>query len=73
VQGQTDLFLISYAAQDAFLTNGNATQTSLPQAINAGFSSGGLHFTGATPSAVPEPSLLAMLALGTMAVARFRR
>jgi hypothetical protein len=42
IAGQTDLFLISYADQNSFLTNTGLVQSNLPQPIAAGFSAGGL-------------------------------
>ena len=68
--GETDLFLISYADQNAFLTNSLSTQTSLPQDISPGFSAGGLHFVlppePPPPHGVPEPGSLPLLALALL-------
>lgn len=66
VAGQTDLFLISYANQADFLTNTVASQTALPQPVNAAFSAGGLHFDvppAPPPHAVSEPGALPLLVL----------
>jgi hypothetical protein len=75
--GQTDLFLVSYANQNDFLTNTNLTQLALPQPIAGGFSVAGLHFMSAPepPPSVPEPSTLLLLGVGPLmfAIAKRRR
>jgi len=74
--GQTDLFLISYASQNDFLTNTGLTQTALPQPIASNFSVAGLHFMvdAAPPNPVPEPGIawLMLSALGALHIARRR-
>jgi hypothetical protein len=66
VANQTDLFLISYADENAFRTNAGALQDSLPQLIASGFSAGGFAMMADTPTDIPEPPSWSIVVLSLL-------